>query len=40
LVRVNCATRIVSPDAPAIFSFDHAVTRWSAVDQKGGGEHA
>jgi trehalose/maltose hydrolase-like predicted phosphorylase len=39
-VRVNCVTRTVSSDGPAVFSFDHAVTRWSAADQKGGGGHA
>jgi kojibiose phosphorylase len=40
LVRVNCETRTASADASAVFGFDHAVTRWSAADQKGGGGHA
>ena len=40
LVRVNCVTRTVSADTPAVFPFDHAVTLWSAADQKGGGGHA
>jgi kojibiose phosphorylase len=38
-VRVNHATRTVSSGAPEVFSFDHAVTRWSAADQTNGGGH-
>jgi kojibiose phosphorylase len=38
-VRVNRVTRTVSPGSPAVFSFDHAVTRWAAAGRKDDGGH-